>query len=52
MNFIIILVMIVMFVYTAGFSIQLWKEKNRIGSITVFIMALTLAILPFFTILR
>jgi hypothetical protein len=51
MNTFIILIIIIMFFYTAGFSVQLWKDKNKLGSVTVFIMALTIAIAPFFTIL-
>lgn len=52
MNYFIILIMIIMFFYTAGFSFQLWKEKNKLGSLVVLTLALAVGITPFFTILR
>ncbi|WP_157052509.1 hypothetical protein [Ornithinibacillus contaminans] len=52
MNLLIWSVMITMFLYTAGFSITLWKEKNKLGSIAVFLMAISIVITPFFTVLR
>lgn len=36
MHIIIWISLILLFIYTAGFSISLWKEKNKIGSIAVF----------------
>lgn len=38
--------------YTLGFGINLWKEKQKIGAMAVFILTLTLIILPFFSVLR
>ncbi|MEN2467451.1 hypothetical protein [Ornithinibacillus sp. FSL M8-0202] len=52
MKLVIWLVMIIMFVYTIGFSITLWKGNSKMGSITTFLLALAIVILPFFTILR
>ncbi|MFP3917238.1 hypothetical protein U5N28_05440 [Lysinibacillus telephonicus] len=39
----------IMLIYSVGFSITLWKEKNKVGSIAVFILALLIAIIPLFT---
>ncbi|MCC3356634.1 hypothetical protein [Bacillus sp. REN16] len=52
MRIFIYLMMIIMFSYTAGFSVSLWKDKNKPGSIVVFGLALLVAIAPFFTILK
>lgn len=52
MRIVIILAMISIFLYTASFSITIWKEKNKVGSIAVFTLALIVAIAPFFTILK
>ncbi|WP_442598874.1 hypothetical protein [Neobacillus sp. D3-1R] len=47
-----IVLIIFIFFYTAGYSLQLWKEKNKLGSISVFILALALVVTPFFTVLN
>ncbi|MEN2766640.1 hypothetical protein [Ornithinibacillus xuwenensis] len=52
MKLLIWAVMLIMFTYTIGFSITLWKEKSRAGSIIVLIIALAIAVSPFFTVLR
>lgn len=41
-----------MFFYSVGFSVTLWKDKNKLGSIVVFILALLIVITPFFSVLR
>jgi len=43
------LLFIVIALYTFGFSITLWKEKNKSGSLAVCALAASIAILPFFT---
>ncbi len=52
MTLFIYVMMTIMFVYTAGFGVTLWKDKNKPGSVVVFGLAMTIAIAPFFTILR
>ncbi|MDR4889031.1 hypothetical protein RGU12_16085 [Fredinandcohnia sp. QZ13] len=52
MNLFIYLMMTILFAYTTGFSISLWKDKNKPGSIVVFGLALVVAVAPFFTILK
>lgn len=52
MNAFILLVVAIIFFYTMGFSIHLWKSKNKMGSISVGILALILAITPFFGVLK
>jgi len=34
------------FIYTASYSIWMWKNKNRLGTVMVFFLALTALILP------
>lgn len=51
MNIIIYAIMISIFFYTAGFSVTLWKEKNKMGSTVVMLLALVVVVTPFFTIL-
>ncbi|WP_155928994.1 hypothetical protein [Bacillus sp. UNC41MFS5] len=38
-------------VYTMGFGVSLWKEKQKIGAMAIFFLSLCLIILPFFSIL-
>lgn len=38
--------------YTLGFSITLWKERSKVGAITVFFLGLAIVVLPFFSILK
>lgn len=52
MTLFIYVMMTIMFVYTAGFAVTLWKDKNKSGSIVVFGLAMTIAIAPFFTVLK
>ncbi|MEH7223167.1 hypothetical protein V7112_05070 [Bacillus sp. JJ1566] len=52
MKLFIYLMMTIMFAYTAGFSVSLWKDKNKPGSLVVFGLALIVAIAPFFTIIK
>lgn len=41
-----------MFVYTVGYAITLWKDKNKIGALGVFWIACLIAVMPFFTLFR
>lgn len=52
MNALAWLIMIVVFMYTAGFALKLWQNKNKAGSIAVFILALAIAVTPFFSVLN
>ncbi len=52
MNAFIYLMMTITTLYAVGFSISLWKDKNKPGSIVVFGLALIIAIAPFFTIIK
>ncbi|MCS0669944.1 hypothetical protein [Cytobacillus firmus] len=45
-------IMIVVFMYTAGFAFKLWQNKNKAGSIAVLILALAIAVMPFFSVLN
>ncbi|WP_453994814.1 hypothetical protein [Bacillus nitroreducens] len=48
----IYLLMLIMLIYTIGFSISLWKDKNKLGSVVIFGFALVIAVAPFFTLLK
>lgn len=52
MNIFVYVMMIIIFLYTTGFTVSLWKDNNKIGSIVVFMLALVVAVAPFFTILK
>ncbi|SOC45020.1 hypothetical protein [Ureibacillus acetophenoni] len=51
MNIVVWLIMIGMFLYTIGFSIELWRQKNKSGAIAVCILAISIIIAPFFSVL-
>ncbi|WP_161493874.1 hypothetical protein [Virgibacillus necropolis] len=40
----------IVFLYTMGFSIKLWKE-SKVGSCAVALVAVAIVIAPFFTVL-
>lgn len=46
------LIMITMVIYTVGFAVALWKGKSKPGAIAVFLIALGIIIVPFFSALR
>ncbi|MFD2445365.1 hypothetical protein ACFSO7_15480 [Bacillus sp. CGMCC 1.16607] len=52
MNIFIFLIALLVFFYTLGYSITLWKEKNKMGSLAVLLLALSVIITPFFTVIR
>ncbi|WP_342431698.1 hypothetical protein [Neobacillus sp. FSL H8-0543] len=39
-------------VYTFGFAVTLWKEKQKGGALSVFFLTLTIVVLPFFSIYK
>ncbi|WP_157037555.1 hypothetical protein [Ornithinibacillus californiensis] len=45
-------VMLIMFFYTIGFSITLWKGNSKKGSIAVLFLALAIVITPFIAVLK
>nr|WP_198044633.1 hypothetical protein [Lysinibacillus timonensis] len=52
MDIVVWVIMISMFLYTVGFSFELWKQKNKPGSIAVFFIAISIVITPFFSVLK
>ncbi|MFZ3578736.1 hypothetical protein [Virgibacillus sp. DJP39] len=48
MTVIIWLSITLIFLYTIGFSITLWKSKNKIGSCATALIASLIAVIPFF----
>ncbi|MBS4215532.1 hypothetical protein [Neobacillus rhizophilus] len=43
-------VLLVIILYSFGFGITLWKEKQKLGALAVFFLCLTIVVLPFFSI--
>jgi len=37
------------FIYTISFSLFVWKQKNKIGSIAIMLLALAALVLPIYT---
>ncbi|MBO0961378.1 hypothetical protein J1P26_16860 [Neobacillus sp. MM2021_6] len=52
MKIITVIVLIIIAIYTAGFAVTLWKEKQKFGAAAVFILTIAILILPFFSILK
>lgn len=52
MKWVAILVLLTIVVYTLGFAVTLWKEKQKLGATAVIFLTLSIMILPFFSILK
>jgi hypothetical protein len=52
LNIFSILVLLGIEIYTFGFGVTLWKEKQKTGALAVFFLVLAMAVLPFFSILK
>ncbi|SOC10653.1 hypothetical protein SAMN05880501_10623 [Ureibacillus xyleni] len=52
MNTMVWVLILLVVAYTMGFSIQLWKHQNKIGSIATFLLALAVIITPFLSVFR
>ncbi|MFO1443709.1 hypothetical protein KDN24_10905 [Bacillus sp. Bva_UNVM-123] len=52
MTIIIWVSLIILFIYTFGFSISLWNNKNKTGSIAVFLLAIATIVCSFFSVLK
>jgi hypothetical protein len=52
MNAFIFAMVAITFFYTMGFSIHLWKNKNKMGALSVGLLALGIVITPFFSFTR
>ncbi len=50
MKSVTVIVLLIITVYTFGFAITLWKEKQKVECLAVFFLIVTLIILPFFSI--
>ncbi|WP_164745620.1 hypothetical protein [Neobacillus mesonae] len=51
MKYFTIITLLVIAIYTFGFAISLWKEKQKMGAIAVIFLVLTIMVLPFFSVL-
>ncbi|MFK9090831.1 hypothetical protein [Bacillus salipaludis] len=52
MTIVTVIVLIVISIYTAGFAVTLWKEKQKYGAAAVIFLTLAILILPLFSILK
>jgi hypothetical protein len=52
MKIVIWLLMIIVFFYTIGFAITLLKEKNKVGFVATFLLAISIVVAPFFSVLK
>lgn len=43
------IVLFILFLYTLGFAVSLWKEKQKMGALGTLILCLLLIVLPFFS---
>jgi len=51
-TWIIWIFILIMFFYTAGYSMTLWRERNKVGAISTFILAIAIVITPFFSVFK
>lgn len=47
---VLVIVLIWVFIYTSSYALWTWKEKNRLGGIMVFIVALAALVLPLYSV--
>ncbi|MDR7078115.1 hypothetical protein J2Y03_003165 [Neobacillus niacini] len=52
MKIITVLALIAIAVYTFGFAVTLWREKQKMGAVAVFFLTLSIIVLPFFSVLK
>ncbi|WP_156488272.1 hypothetical protein [Fictibacillus phosphorivorans] len=50
MLFVTWIFIISVFLYTTGFSYKLWKQNEKLGSVAVMILAVSVVIIPFFSV--
>jgi hypothetical protein len=51
MQIFIIVSLFLITVYTFGFGVTLWKEKQKLSALSVFFLTVAIIVLPFFSIL-
>lgn len=49
-RFIVVLVLIGVFAYTVSYAKWVWKEKNRVGAMAVFVVGAASLLLPLYMI--
>lgn len=50
MKIVSIIILLGVAIYTLGFAVSLWKEKQKFAAVAVFCLMLSMIILPFFSI--
>jgi len=50
MNTVTFLILLIITIYTFGFAVTMWKEKQKLGAVAVFFLTLAMIILPFFSV--
>ncbi len=48
-NVIIFLIIAWVFIYTVSYGVWIWRRKNRLGATAVFLVALSVLLLPLIT---
>lgn len=48
-RFIIVILLLGVAVYTVSYGIWTWKQKNKLGAIMIFLLALVIFVLPLYT---
>lgn len=48
-NLAVVVILIWVCIYTASFGRWTWKKKNKLGAVMVFLIALAVLVLPFYT---
>ncbi len=46
--FLALLVLIVIFIYTASYGVWTWKSKNKPGAVVIFLLAFVAMLLPLY----
>jgi hypothetical protein len=50
-NLFILLIPVLVSVYTVSYGVWTWKNKNRLGAVMIFVLALTVTALPAYKLL-
>jgi len=48
--FIIFVILLWSFIYTVSYALWTWKDKNRLGAVMIILLAVSIIVLPVYTI--
>ncbi len=49
-RFIIVILLLGVAIYTVSYGVWAWKQKNKLGAVMVFLLAIVIFVLPIYTI--